>query len=303
MSTPIFTSTIALSLQETLEHINDDDTDGVEAAADFPKYYDVAEMDKAFIDVLEMGGPGLASEVDEGTELPTGTIDEGYVTRFIARKVGLRLIVTREALDDGQYPEAIQAAKRIKRAVWKTLDVDAANTYNRMFNASYTGGDDVALGSTAHTLPGGGTFSNMPTTAFSPSIASVIVARQAVAIYPGHDGVREGYRITGVDFPIAQESVWEIVTMSKGNPDNANNTINVAKGMNLKLQPIRHWTASDTNYAFRTDASAGGLKWYWRKRPESFTWVENSQQLMNYAMSSRQARGWEDPRGHFCVNA
>lgn len=303
MATPIFTSSIALSLQQTLEEIVDDDTDGVEASADFPKYYDVGDMDKAFIDVLETGGPGLASEVDEGTELPTGTIYEGYVTRFIARKVGIRLIVTEEALDDALYPEVINAAKRIKRAIWKTADIDAANTYNRMFNTSYTGGDDQPLGSSSHTLPQGGTFSNQFATAFSPSRAAVIVARQQAAVYPGHDGVREGAVLEGIDFPIAQQSVWEGVTMSPKVPESNNNEINVANRMSLKLTPIRHWTASDTNYAFRTDSKDGGLKWYWRRRPKARSWVDNSQEFMNYSNSYRAARGWNDPRGHVCVNA
>lgn len=303
MSTPIFTTSIGLSLQETLEDIIDDDTDGVEAAADLNKYYEVEEMDKAFIDYLETGGPGLASEMEEGEEVPTGTIYEGYVTRFIARKVGIRLIATEEAVDDGQYTEVINAARRNKRAIWKTADIDAANVYNRMFNTGYTGGDDQPLGSSSHTLPSGGTFSNQFTTAFSPSRAAVIVARGQAAQLPGHDGIREGYLLEAIDFPIVQQSVWEGITQSQRVPESNNNEINVVKGLNLELHPIRHWTASDTNYAFRTNAPDGGLFWYWRARPESRQWMENSNQMLHYSQHYRAARGWKDPRGHLCVNA
>jgi hypothetical protein len=303
MSTPIFTTSIGLSLQETLEDVIDDDTDGVEAKAEYNSYYEVEEMDKAFIDYLETGGPGLASEMDEGEEIPTATMYEGFVTRFIARKVGIRMIASEEAVADGQYTEVINAAKRNKRAIWKTVDVDAANTYNRMFNTSYTGGDDQPLGSSSHTLPGGGTFSNQFTTAFSPSRAAVIVARGETAKWPGHDGTREGYMLTAIDYPIIQQSVWEGITDSAKVPESNNNEVNVVKGMGLKHHPIRHWTASDTNYAFRTDAADGGLFWYWRDRPESRQWLENANQMLHYSQHYRAARGWKDARGHLCVNA
>jgi hypothetical protein len=303
MATPIFLSTISLSLQDTLEAINDDDTDGVESSADFPKYCDVETMDKAYEDILEMGGPGLASEVDEGTELPTAGIDEGFVTRYIARKFGIRMIVSEEAMEDARYPEALRLAQRMKRAMWKTADIDAANMYNRMFNSDYVGGDGVPLSSTSHTLPGGGTWSNQAATAFSPSRAALIVYAAQAREYPGHDGVREGYKLTGIDCPHNQTEVWQGIIGSPKVPESNNNEINVVKDMGLKLTPIVQWTASTTNYALRTNASGGGLKFKWRRRPRARSWVDNSQEFMNHSNSARWARGWDDARGHLCVNA
>lgn len=302
MPSTIFTSTIAHSLKETLEDIIDDDTDGVEAAAVFTKYLDIGEMEDAYEDDLEMGGPGLASEIPEGVEIGTGTIQEGYITRYIARKFGQKLHVTEEALEDGKYKEVIKAAARLKRSLWKTADIDAANILNRMFNTSFTGGDDQPLGSSSHTLPGGGTFSNQLATAFSPSRAAVIVAVSQIRQFPGHDGVTEGNEPETVLCPLGQWAVWDGLTMSPKVPESNNNEINVVQKLDLDVVAIKFWTASATNWAIKTDAD-GGIQWRWRRRPKGRSWVDNDQELMKYSNSARWARGWSDPRGMLCVNA
>lgn len=303
MANPIFTSHISKSLQDTLEAIIDDDTDGVESSAEFNQYCDVETMDKAYEDYLETGGPGLASEVDEGTELPTVGINEGDVTRYIARKFGLRMMVTEEAMEDARYEEALNLAKRMKRSMWKTADIDAANLYNRAFNTDYAGGDGKPLISTTHTLPGGGTWSNSMATPFSPSRAAYIVAASQAREFPGHDGIREKHTLTGIHCPHNQKEVWEGILGSGKVPESDRNEINVAERANLKLVPLTHWTASTTAYVFVTNASEGGLKFKWRRRPRARSWVDNSQEFMNHSNSARWARGWNDPRGHLGVNA
>ena len=68
--------------------IVDDPTDGFERNAIFKRWCEVDTMDDAWIEDLEMGGPGLASEMMEGQEIPSGTIREGFIKRYIARKFG-----------------------------------------------------------------------------------------------------------------------------------------------------------------------------------------------------------------------
>ena len=66
MASTIFTSTIADHLKDTLDVIVDDPMDGFEAKAVFSKWCDVETMADQYVDDLEQGGPGLASEVAEG---------------------------------------------------------------------------------------------------------------------------------------------------------------------------------------------------------------------------------------------
>lgn len=303
MST-VFDSTIANALKETLEEVIDDKTDGYDKGALLHQWLDEMPMDDAWEDDLESGGPGLASEKTEGAEIATGTIREGYITRYIARKFALKLIITEEAIEDRKYPKIINAAKRLKRALWKTADIDATNILVRGFNTAYVGGDGQPLWSASHTLPHGGTFSNTMGTPMSPSRAAVIIATSAMRKLPGHDGITEGYEPKVVVCPTDQWADWEGLLRSRFAPEpGAFNEINVVnQSLDLRVVPNKYWTNTTTNYAYLTDCEYG-LNFRWRKRPVSRTWVDNAQELMNYSISSRWARGWSDPRASYGVQA
>jgi hypothetical protein len=303
MST-VFTSVIANALKETLEQVIDDPTDGYDKGALLHKWLDEMPMDDNWEDDLESGGPGLASEKTEGAEMNTGTIREGYITRYIARTFALKLIVTEEAIEDRKYPKIINAARRLKRALWKTADIDATNILVRGFNTGYVGGDGQPLWSASHTLPHGGTFSNTMSVPMSPSRAAVIIATSAMRKLPGHDGLTEGYEPKVVVCPTEQWAVWEGLLRSRFAPEpGAFNEINVVnQSLDLRVVPNKYWTNSTTNYGYLTDCEYG-LNFRWRRRPRSRTWIDNAQELMNYGISARWARGWSDPRASYGVNA
>lgn len=304
MST-IFESAVANNLKKTLNLIVDDDTDGYFESMDLHDWCVEEDMEDAWYDDLEMGGPGLASETAEGTPVPMGTIREGALTRYVARKFGLKLGVTEEAMEDSKYDKVLRLARRLKRALAKTADIDATNILNRMFNSTYVGGDGVCLGSSAHTLPQGGTFSNIMTTPFSPSTAAVGIARAAVRVMPGHDGVTEGYSLKTVLCPPQQEGAWETICYSKMSPEAGNFTaINIVnQRIKLDMKVLKFWNGSSTNYAFLTDVEDERPRFYWRRRPKSRTWVENSNEVMLYSNTARWARGWSGARGIYGVAA
>lgn len=300
----VFTSTIANSLKETLESIVDDKHVGGESSCVAPKWLTIKGMDDNWLDDLEMGGPGLATETAEGAPIVVGSIQEGYVTRYISRKFALRLVITEEALEDGKYEQVIDAAMRLKRALWKTWDIDMTNMLARAFNSSYTGGDGLCLANASHTLPSGGTFSNLMATPMTPSRTAIIQATTQIRKMSGHDGTIEGYEPKCIVCPMDQWAAWAGVVKSAKAPEpGAFNEINVANSeLDLDVVPIKYWTASTTNWGIITDAD-NGLVGRFRRRPRSRSWVENSQEVMNYAISARWARGWSDPRGYFGVNA
>lgn len=300
----VFTSSVANALKATLEKVIDDPTDGYESKALMSKWLDIRGMDDAYEDDLESGGPGLASEKPEGTEIATGSITEGYLTRYIARTFALKLIVTEEAMEDKKYPKIINAARRLKRAMWKTADIDATNMLVRGFNTSYVGGDGLPLWSASHTLPHGGTFSNVMATPMSPSKAAVVVATSQIRRYPGHDGITEGYEPKVVLAPTEQWATWDGLVSSKMDPTAGNFTeINVVnQSLDLRVVTNKYWSNTSTNWAMLTDCE-DGLNFRWRRRPRSRTWVDNDQEQMKYSNSARWARGWSDPRATLGVNA
>jgi hypothetical protein len=296
-------STIRSFLKETVDTVVDDDLDGAQSKAVFTKWCDVKDMDDAWIEDVEMGGTGLASEKSEGQEMASATIVQGVTTRYNARTFALKLLVSEEAMDDNKYPEVIRAALRLKKSMWKTADIDATSMLVRMANSSYTGGDGQALSSASHTLPHGGTFSNKMAVAMSPSHAALVSATSQVMQYPGHDGIIEGAEITQILCPVAQWAVWEGLMGSSLRPDDGNFAeINVFNKKKIKVTPIKYWINTTTNWVAKTDVE-NGLQFRWRKRPKSSSWFENDFTVMKYGITARWAFGWSDPRGVLCVEA
>lgn len=297
----ITTSNFAHTLQDTLDGIIDDD-DGIQSKVVFPRYMDVGEMDGAIRDELEVEGPGLVAEKPEGTEIQLGSIREGWLKRYTPGTYALKLNITRECIDDCKYPDAIKGARRLKKAMWTTADVDAALTFVRAWNTDYIGADGVCLANASHPISGGslsGTYSNTLAVPMSPSIQALINVRAAVNQLPGHNGIISPLEAEKVVFPIAQRSVWDVLLGSDKNPEPGQfNAINIARKMDMTPIPVHHWNNTTTNWGVITDAD-DGLKWFWRKRPESMSWQENNYLTMKYAIYARWARGWTDPRCFF----
>lgn len=302
MPAPIFTGDIGKSLKKTLNKIIDDKTD--EADRVMPEFCEQDDMEDHYEDDLEMGGPGYAAEKPEGTEITVGTLREGVLTRYFARTFGLRMLVTQEALEDKKYSQVIDCGRRLKQSMMKTEDFDATNMLVRAANAAYPGGDGQPLASASHTTPQGGTFSTISAVGYAPSRAAVIAAATAVAQYVGHDGLPSGHLvIKKVVFPVPQWAAWDEILDSPKAPEAGEfNAINVANRMSIKKVRNVYWNTTSTNFMFITNAP-NGLRFRWRRRPESRTWVENSHTVMHYAITARWSRGWSEPRAVFFVNA
>ena len=302
MAATLTTSTAFRTLKATLEAIVTDDSNVGELSC--TKYMDEMSMTDNYYDDLENGGPGLVTEKYEGTALDVLSLYEGAITRYIPRKFGGILQITEELDEDGKYNDQyVNAAARLKRAVYKTLETDCANVINRATSSSYVGGDGLSLASSSHTLPGGGgTFSNTLAVAFSPSRAAMIVVRNNLAVLPGHDGIVEGYEPKSVVFHPTQWGVWMGILGSANVPESPNNEVNVVK-TEMGIKPIEcKFLTSTTNWSVVTNAKRG-LILFWRRKPKARTWYDEAMEIINYGISARWARGWTDPRGFYFSNA
>lgn len=299
----ITTSTAYRTLKATLDNVITDKSDNVESEAVYKKFMMVETMPDNWVDDLEVGGPGLATEKSEGQALDVLTLYEGAQTRYFARKFGLIMEITEELDEDGKYNDRyLKISRRMKRAIFKTLEQDCANVLNRAANAAYVGGDGVSLASASHPIPGGGTFSNTLATPASPSRIALITVVQNVSILPGHDGLREGYKVKKIVHPYTQWGVWEGILGSKEVPESGNNEKNVVHGMGIQRVMVPFWDASDTNWGAITDAD-DGLKLKWKRKPKSRTWYEESTEVIKHGSSARWGRGWSNPRGFYFSNA
>lgn len=292
----ISTSVVAESLKDTLDEIMTDKDDGI-GDSEISRYYDVSSMKDNYIDDIEYGGPGLASEKTEGEEMAVGDVRQGFIKRYRARTYALKMIVTEEAQEDNKYEEVIKAARRLKRAMFKTRRVDAALVLARAWNPSYPGGDNVPLCSASHPLPHGGTASNTLAVALSPSRVALQAVIIAMGQLPGHDGIKEGYEPKKVLCPYPQKFLWREILGSEYAPEAGEyNRINVVnRDYDLELVPLLYWDNTTTNWGVKSDAE-NGFRFLNRRKPRSGTWMDNDRETMKYKISARWDRGWSNWR-------
>lgn len=300
----VFTSTEANSLKETIDTIVDDTLGEARSKLIAFKYLDEMSMGDNYVDDLEMGGIGLASEKAEGAMISMGTIREGIVTRYNARTFAVAAGVTQEAMEDAKYGEVINMTRRLPRAMYKTVEYDAANLLIRAFNASFVGGDNQPLVSTAHTLPNGGTFSNSMATPMSPSRMALQIVTTQLEKMVGHDGTIEGFMPKCVICPADQRFAWNGILRATYAPEpgafNEPNIIN--RDFDIDVVPVRYWSNTTTNWIVRSDCE-NNLNWKWRVRPSQTDWVDNSTTTRFFGIRARWSRGWSDPRAVVGVNA
>lgn len=301
----ITTSNVYKSLKAILDNIITDADSGSKGLI-YPKYMAVKNMSDNYEIDQEVAGTLLLQEKAEGANATVGSIQEGYETRYIARTQALHLHIAEESIEDSKYDKYINAAKRLTSSAYKTQDYDATNLLIRSTNSSYVFGDGVCLGSSAHTLAYGGTWSNIADVYQTPSRAALIAAITKVGKYPSQNGLTEGYQIKKIVCPLAQWATWEGILKSTQAPEGNTNEINVVgpKGSmgGIETVAVKYLDASSTTlWGAVTDAD-NGLQWRNRRKMKTRTWVDNDAEVMKYGISYRATKGVSDARGWYQGN-
>ena len=127
--------------------------------------YETESSDRAFEEEVMLTGFGSAPVKSEGAAVTFDDAKEAFTARYTHETISLAFSITEEAIEDNLYDRlASRYTKALARSMAHTKQVKAANVLNNAFSSSYTGGDGVSLVNSAHTLAGGGTYSNTPST-------------------------------------------------------------------------------------------------------------------------------------------
>ena len=127
--------------------------------------FESENSDRAFEEEVLIAGFGNAPVKREGDGVEFDTAYEGFTARYTHETIALAFALTEEAVEDNLYDRlGARYTKALARSMAHTKQVKAANVLNNAFSSSYTGGDGLSLVNSAHTLAGGGTYSNTPST-------------------------------------------------------------------------------------------------------------------------------------------
>ena len=243
-------------------------------------------------------GFGAAPELPDGTPV---TYQQGgvlFLKRYVYKVYGLAVALTKVLVEDGDHIRIGQVyARHLAQSLIETKETLSANVLNRAFNASYPGGDGVALNSASHPIVNG-TFSNLLTTAANLSQTSLeqmlIQIRQAV------DNNGKKIRLEPKKIVVAPANFFqaEVLLKSALRAGTNNNDINPLVSTNVLAEGQANLSRLTSNTAWWVETDAPeGLKLLMRRPLEKSMEGDFETDSMRYKATERYTVGWTDPRG------
>lgn len=225
---------------------------------------------KAWEDIVEASGFGLAPVKTEGAPTQYDTDAEGYKARFIQSVYALGYQVTREELDDGQY---VEVSRRRSAALARSMRITAEYVHWNIFNNGFTGGafaggDGVAYFSNAHPTLAGNQ-SNLLTVAADLTQASLEAGLSQIRGFKDRRGLP--IAVKGMKLVVGPENEFNAYRLmnSVKTPGSNNNDPNAIRDMGLLPGGIvvsDYLTDPDAWY-LTTDVDEGLLS-IWRNEVE-----------------------------------
>jgi hypothetical protein len=230
--------------------------------SEYDKVFEKDTSDKSYEKIVETTGFGLAPVKNEGGSVVYDTDNQGVVQTLTHVVYALGYNVTKEELDDDLYKQVSESrAKALAFSMNQTCEIVHANVLNRALNSSYTGGDGVALVSSAHPTRSGNQ-SNLLTAA-DLSEASIEDAAKTVRKVQNARGLRIMVKPKRLIIHTDQIYNAQRILKSDQRSGTANNDINAMKTLGTipEIMPMTFLTSDD--WFVQTDVPEG-LVSYWR---------------------------------------
>ena len=235
----------------------------------WPKVFRQTDSNMAFERRASMRYLGLAQLKQEGA--PTSfdnAAGQRYVYNAEHLEIGLGYAITRKAIDDNLYKgEFGPSNDGLMESFKETEEIYAANVFNTgtTYNAA-TGGDGVALFSTAHPIDGA-TIANQPSPDVDLNESSLLNAAIAIrSTWKDNAGLKIHARGRKLIVPSQLEPIALRLFRSELRPGTANNDVNAIQGMNESFKEgFMVWDYLTSSYAWFLLTNHDGLIWFNRK--------------------------------------
>jgi len=269
-----------------------------EHPVEWSQIFDTESSDKAYEERVQYTGLGLAPLKTQGASISFEDAKQGFVSRITNLTYAIGGIVTREAIEDGQYESvAMRISRYIAFSIRQTEENVAANILNRATTAGYTGGDGVVLLSASHPNENG-LQSNILTVAADMSESSI--EDLLIQIMQATDSKGLKISLIGRKLIIPPQLTFEATRILESmlQSGGANNDINAIRKMGLLPDgvAVNHYLTDSDAWFIKTNAPEGLIAQ--DRRAVEFG-KDNDFDTENAKMkgSRRIGFGWADPRG------
>ena len=263
--------------------------------------FETESSDRAFEEETLIVGFGNAKVKAEGNAVEFDSASEGFTSRYSHETIALGFALTEEAIEDNLYDRlGARYTKALARSMAHTKQVKAAAVLNNAFSSSFTGGDGVALVSTAHPLAGGGTLSNRPSTYSDLNETSLEDALISVSTFTDDKSMILALQGRKLIIPPQLQFVADRLLQTPGRVNTSDNDINAIKNMGMVPEgySVNHFLTDNDAWFLLTDCP-DGFK-HFERSPLS-TSMEGDFNAGNVRFKARErySFGFSNPRAVF----
>ena len=263
--------------------------------------FETETSERSFEEDTKLSGFSAAPVKNEGSAIRYDNAQEAWTARYNHETIALGFSLTEEAVEDNLYDSlSARYTKALARAMAYTKQTKAAAVLNNGFNAAYTGGDGVALFSTAHPLVNGDTNSNTLATASDLNETSLEAAVIQIAGWTDERGLLIAAKPKKLVIPPATMFVATRLLETEQRVGTADNDINALKnnGSIPGGYTVNHFL-TDTDAWFLTTDVPNGLKHFVRTPLSNSMDGDFDSGNVRYKARERYSFGWSDPLSVF----
>jgi len=265
---------------------------------EYSKCFDLQTSNKSYEERVQYKGLGLAPVKTQGASVSFEDTSQGYTSRITNVTYAIGGIVTREAIEDGQYENlANRIASHIAFSIRQTQENVGANILNRADTAGYVGGDGVVLLSASHPEASG---NQSNTLSVAADLSESSLEDLLIQIMNAKDSKGLKISLAGKKLIVPTSLSFEATRIldSDLRVGTANNDINAVRSMGMLPEGciVNHYLTDTDAWFVKTNAQEGLI--YQGRRAKEFG-KDNDFDTENAKMKGtiRFGVGWADWRG------
>jgi hypothetical protein len=263
--------------------------------------FETESSERSFEEETKLSGFSAAPVKNEGAAIAYDNAQEAWTARYNHETIALGFSITEEAIEDNLYDSlSARYTKALARAMAYTKQTKAAAVLNNGFDSDYPGGDGVALFSASHPLVGGGTNSNIPSTAADLNETSLEAAVIQIAAWTDERNLLIAAKPKKLVVPPSLMFVATRLLETELRVSTADNDINAIKsnGSIPEGYTVNHFLTDPDAWFLTTDVP-NGLKHFVRTPMAQNMDGDFDTGNVRYKSRERYSFGWSDPLGMY----
>jgi len=268
MPTPSSTGAFSSLLAPGLRKVYTEEL--LDRLTEYDKIANIITSKRNYEDDLQVALLGTTPAKIQGGPTTFDNPIQGSSVRYTHVSYGLGFRVTQEMYADDLYGVMQKASKDLAGANGETVETIFWSLFNNVSDATvFAGFDGLALASTAHTLLGGGTYANRPSTDVQISVTGLQAAVESFEKMVNERNRKILAKPWRVLIPVELKWAAREILGSQYKPYTSNNEINSLMDEELSFF-VCHYATDANNWGLL--GRKHDLKFFWRAKPK----MENS---------------------------